>query len=80
MRYYPKDKEFLSGNDVKDFLDGLYHKGVDLHAGNAVLENTPVENTRNKSVEQSRQISDWFDKQFDVSKALFSGYLKIDKK
>jgi hypothetical protein len=45
-----------------------------------ILENEPVGEKRTKQVEKQSELLEWFSKQFEVSKALFGNYLRIDKK
>jgi len=76
-----KDKEFLFGKDVKDYLEELYKKGVDLKRYESLLKNDRLdEEKRTKLVDEEADLLEWFRKQFDVSKTLFGKYLAIDKK
>jgi hypothetical protein len=75
-----KDKEFLFGDDIKDYLDELYSKGLDLQLIETELKDTPVREEWNAKVKKSSQLFQWFTKQFEVSKRLFREYLAISAK
>jgi hypothetical protein len=76
-----KDKEFLFGKDVQQFLDELYKKGVDFLRYKNILNdhNLPMER-REKLVDEEAALFEWFLKQFDESRSIFKKYLAIDKK
>jgi len=76
-----KDKEFLFGKDVQQFLDELYKKGVDFLRYKNILNdhNLPMEK-REKLVDEEAALFEWFLKQFDESRSIFKKYLAIDKK
>jgi len=76
-----KDKEFLFGKDVQQFLDELYKKGVDFLRYKNILNdhNLPMER-REKLVDEEAAIFEWFLKQFAESRSIFKKYLAIDKK
>ena len=75
-----KDKEFLFGNDVQEYLERFYKKGVRLNCLSKKLEHEPVGGERKRLVDEQSDLVEWFAQQFEVSKKLFGEYLKIDKK
>jgi len=75
-----KDKDLLFGNDVQEYLEKLYKKGVRLNYLKKKLEHEPVGEKRTKLVEEESDLVEWFINQFEESKTLFGVYLKIDKK
>ncbi len=75
-----KDKEFLFGNNVQEYLEQLYKKGVRLNYLNRRLDHEAVDEKRTKLADELEETLNWFSKQFEVSKALFGEYLKIDKR
>jgi hypothetical protein len=75
-----KDKEFLFGKDIQEYLDVLYEKGQDLSFTNKKLENESIEKERERLLDKRHNLLMWFKDQFEISKKLFGEYLKIDKK
>jgi hypothetical protein len=75
-----KDREFLFGKDIQEYLDVLYDKGVDLSFVNKKLENESIEKERERLLDKRHNLFMWFKDQFEISKQLFGKYLKIDKK
>lgn len=75
-----KDKEFLFGKEVQEYLELLCKKGVRLNYLRKKSELERVEETRIKLVDEESDLVEWFAKQFEVSKALFAEYLEIGKK
>jgi hypothetical protein len=76
-----KDKEFLFGKEIKEFLEELYKKGTEFHTVINLLKNTSMsENKRERLIEKQEKLLLWFKDQIDVSKKLFGKYLTIDKK
>jgi len=75
-----KDKDFLFGKDVQEYLEQLYKKGVRLNYLVKKLETEPVGEKRGKLVDEEMDLLEWFSKQFEESKKHFGKYLKIDKK
>ena len=70
-----KDKVFLFGEDVQQFLKELYERGSDFRI---ILKEE--EKLDADFVNQKAKLVDWFSKQFGVSIELFKKYLAIDKK
>lgn len=75
-----KDKEFLFGKDIQDYLKLLYDRGADMIYVKMMLENIPIGEERERIGNQSHDLLMWFKSQFEISKKLFGEYLKIDKK
>ncbi len=75
-----KDKEFLFGDDIKNHLENLYKKGLDLQLNEIELKPEPVGEKRNQMVRRSSELFSWFTNQFEVSKKLFGKYLAVDRK
>lgn len=75
-----KDMDFLFANDLKEYLRKLYKKGVRVRYLRKKLEHEPVGEKRTKLVDEQSDLVEWFTKQFEVSKALFGKYLRIEKK
>jgi hypothetical protein len=76
-----KDKEFLFGKDVQQYLDELYRKGVNLNFRTIERQNERIEDSKRRQlIKEEHELLEWFSKQFEVSKKLFGEYLTIDKK
>lgn len=75
-----KDKTFLFGKDVQDFIQLLYNKGVDFQEIGSVLNTLPVGEKRSQAVKNQSELFKWFCEQFDKSKELFGDYLKVAQK
>jgi hypothetical protein len=75
-----KDKEFLFGKDVQEYLEELYKKGVRLNYLVKKLEPEPVGEKRRKLVDEEMDLVEWFSKQFKESEKHFGRYLKIEKR
>lgn len=75
-----RDKEFLFGTEVRQYLKELYKKGVELNMRDIVLERESVSGKRAELLDKQVKLSEWFSLQFDVTKKLFGEYLTIDKK
>jgi hypothetical protein len=76
-----KDKEFLFGKDIQQYLDQLYRKGTDLKLRTDLLKNPSLpEPKRQRLVEEQSELLSWFSKQSEVVKEHFGEYLKINKK
>jgi len=76
-----KDREFLFGKEIHDFLGLLYKKGVDLWTAQETT-NAPHanEDDRKALIYEARDLKKWFGDQFEVAKRLFDPYLRITKK
>jgi hypothetical protein len=75
-----RDKEFLFGYDVQEFLLTLYKKGNDLDTHQRIFKDLPVGKERSKHVKDAGDLKIWFASQYEPAKTIFSSYLKIDKK
>lgn len=76
-----RDKEFLFGNDVQQFHNELYNKGVEFKKYISIVNSrTLPDEEHRKLVEKEAELFEWFLKQFDVSRTVFKKYLAIDKK
>ena len=75
-----KDKSFLFGKDVQEFIEMLYDKGLDLQLVSEELNGLPIGDERKESVKKKSDLFKWFTKQFETSKKLFGAYLRIDNK
>ena len=76
-----RDKEFLFGNDVQQFHNELYNKGVEFKKYISIVNSrTLPDEEHRKLVEKEAELFEWFLKQFDASRALFIKYLAIDNK
>ncbi|HXG06857.1 MAG TPA: hypothetical protein VNI77_05980 [Nitrososphaera sp.] len=75
-----RDKQFLFGKDVQDFIEALYNKGLDIQSINEALKHAPKGDERTRLSKRKTEIFQWFKSQFDESRELFSRYLRIDKK
>jgi hypothetical protein len=76
-----KDKEFLFGSDVREYLNELYSKGVDLMRHTRLTRRENVEEEKRlRYIDEETELVEWFSKQSEVSKKLFGDYLTIDKK
>lgn len=75
-----KDRDFLFGKEIREFLDEVYNKGNDLIYVIKKMEDVPVGKERDKLADQEMHLSKWFSQQYETSKKLFGEYLTIDKK
>lgn len=79
-----KDKEFLFGRDIREYLNELYNKGNDLiyHTRQieALEKKDNKEEKRLRLIDEQTELMAWFLKQVEESKKLFGEYLTIDKK
>lgn len=75
-----RDKEFLFGKEIQEFLIELYKKGNELDTHQKVYKDLPVGEERSRRVDKAGEIKKWFPEQYDTAKKLFAEYLKIDKK
>jgi hypothetical protein len=75
-------KEFLFGQEIHDFLEPLYKKGVALWTAEGVI-NAKVgveEEYRKTLVYEARDIKKWFGDQLGVGRTVFEPYLRIKRK
>jgi len=75
-----KDKEFLFGKDVKEYLEQLYLKGLDLQTVEKEVDQHPVGDERTNLVHQSSVIFKWFRGQYESVDKVFGEYLTVAKK
>ncbi len=72
-----KDKEFLFGFEVGDYVQALYSKGIELNKVNYILASQHDRSIREKLVEQTTTLFEWFENQFEEAKRIFKYYLAI---
>ena len=75
-----KEKEFLFKEDLQEYLEKLYKKGVNLMALGKKIEVESDDDKRSKLIDEQTELLEWFSKQLEISKKLFGEYLRIDKK
>ena len=74
-----RENEFLFGVEVKNFIDQLFKKGLELERTNVMLEKEFDDTKRNNLIEKQRLVFDWFEAQFKVASDLFGKYLKVNE-
>jgi hypothetical protein len=78
-----RDKEFLFGEDVSDFLSSLYNNGFELVFANEdflIAESSQDYELRKSSVRRITDGKNWFRQQRKEIKPLFDRYLRICRK
>jgi|GEM_PF-2427262 len=76
-----KDKEFLFGEEVRDYIDVLYKWGLDLrYCIEELGSNLPIGEERSKLVADKENICLWFEQQLERTKEIFRPYLEIKDK
>lgn len=77
------EKSFLFETEVKDYIDELYNKGVELKKVNKMMGKFRNDENKNeeylKYCNKEEELLIWFSKQYDRSESIFGSYLKIDK-
>jgi hypothetical protein len=75
-------KEFLFGQEIHDFLEPLFKKGVDLRTAQDIINAKAGvdEEYRKTIVYEAGDILKWFGDQLDVAKTVFEPYLRIQRK
>ncbi len=64
-----RERDLLFGEEIKDYLDEIYKKGVDLHALRQRLERQP------ELIEPETELLIWFANQFPIATQKFLKYL-----
>lgn len=75
-----RDREFLFGKEVHDFLQELHSKGVRLRSTGEQLRGQPGAEQWQKLVQENADLLKWFGDQFAMAGRLFGTYLRIDKR
>jgi hypothetical protein len=77
-----KEKDFLFGEDVQQFLNDLFNKGIDFqrHALKTDNNRTLPEEKYQRLVDEEAALFDWLFKQSEAARDLFKRYLSIGKK
>jgi hypothetical protein len=75
-----RDREFLFGEDIHEFIKSLYEHGVNLRACQEHLKVEPLGEIRDRRAEEEGEILKWFADQFKPAKELFGKYLKMESK
>ncbi|UCC78438.1 MAG: hypothetical protein JSW64_09115 [Candidatus Zixiibacteriota bacterium] len=75
-----KDKEFLFGSEVGDYIQSLYSHGVDLEKVRSLLDVEKNQTQRERLVTQQTELFRWFKNQFEEGKRCFEPYLAIRSK
>jgi len=70
---------FLFDKDIANYLDTILKKTLELGTIRAVLKHNcvPHGDKRDQTVEKERQLFNWFEHQFEVSKGKFGKYLSF---
>jgi len=72
-----KDKEFLFGEDVQQFLHLLYERGSVL---GIILNALNYDEKNENNVNEKKKLVSWFSEQFEVSSVLFRNYLIVERR
>ncbi|MCE1164478.1 MAG: hypothetical protein LWX07_03640 [Bacteroidetes bacterium] len=76
------EANFLFKNEVKDYIDILYKKGIELHMTYNMLENLREKIDKDeeykKYCDENNDLNIWFSTQSEESERIFAKYLKID--
>ena len=75
-----RDKDLLFGDEIQKHIDQLWRKGETFMLLHKRLERETNDVERNRLIDETGKGFEWFEHQHDVTKQLFSKYLKIDKK
>jgi hypothetical protein len=71
-----KDKEFLFGEDVQQFLHLIFEKGSEL----GIILNALNEDEKNEqNINLKKESVSWFSKQLEESSVLFRNYLVVER-
>ena len=74
-----KDRDLLFGNEVKEHLETLFKKGVDLMTHHKQMEPLPVGDERSKHASAICDLLLWFGDQYQATREVFYAYIKIDQ-
>lgn len=76
------EASFLFRKEVKNYIDILYEKGLELHKTYDMLEHLREKDDRDeeykKYCDENYDLIMWFSTQFNESEKIFSKYLRID--
>ncbi len=75
-----KDKEFLFGPEVGEYIQSLHSQGAELMKVSSLLDAEQDQVKREKLAKQMAGLCSWFGSQFDEAKHIFEGYLAIRSK
>jgi hypothetical protein len=65
-----REHEFLFGPEIKEYIDEIYHRGVDLHARAAAIPRG-----QQGDIERQTQLLNWFTEQTRAGTQLFLKYV-----
>jgi len=71
-----KDKEFLFGEDVQQFLHLLYERSSDL---GIILYALNYDEKNENNVNEKKKLVSWFSEQLEVPSVLFRNYLMVER-
>jgi hypothetical protein len=72
-----KDRDLLFGDEVKEHLELLHRKGVDLRTHSKIMERLPIGEERTKHTTAIRDLNLWFESQYKATRQVFYPYIKI---
>jgi len=75
-----KDKEFLFGSEVGEYVQSLYSQGAELMKVSSLLDAEKDQANRETLAKQKTVLFSWFELQFDTAKKRFEPYLAIRSK
>ncbi len=77
------ETNFLFEPDVKNFIDELYKKGIELNKTNKKMEYLLKKDSNDKEYQkyclENKELLLWFSEQFKEADKIFGKYLRIDK-
>lgn len=71
--------KFLLGEDIKEFIDDIYNKAIDLQTLDAELEGLPIGDERTRIVKERRDIKKWIYRQFGLLDKKFEHMLGLER-
>jgi hypothetical protein len=74
-----KDRDLLFGDAVKENLELLYKKGVELRTHQSLIDPLPVGDERTKHAKAIDELLNWFGDQYQCTRKAFYPYIKIDE-
>ena len=81
FRNISKYHDLLFGNDITEYLDLLYKRGLEFQVYKGRAKTKRLNDTdRNKAIDKTEESFEWFVKQHKDSRAIFGKYLRIQNK
>lgn len=75
-----KEVDFLFKEEVIEYIREIYLKGNDLILSQKMIKGQKDEKVFENYVAINGEVINWFQKQFDITRNIFKGYLDVTKK